>query len=101
MTIADEKPEVERTSREAKTSDSLKEKDVEDPMVGYLPRSDEEYNVTMKTWCVVLVCELSPDDISTILTPSLDSVTLLWYQLLDCTISQRVWRCRCNSIRRS
>ena len=53
----DEKPEVERASHEmSKTSGSLKEKDAENnAMAGYLPQSDEEYNVTIKTWCVVIV----------------------------------------------
>lgn len=58
MATADTKPEVERTSREVKTSGSLNEKDVENSPAGYLPRSDEEYNVTLKTWCVVIVSPL-------------------------------------------
>lgn len=56
MTAAEEKPEVDQQSAEvAKTSGSLKEKDAENPMAGYIPQADEEYNVTLKTWCVVLV----------------------------------------------
>lgn len=57
MAIADEKPEADRTSHEvvSKKSNSLKEKDAENAMTGYLPQSDEEYNVTLKTWCVVMV----------------------------------------------
>ena len=56
MTIGDEKAQIDRTSHEiSKTSNSLKEQDAENPMAGYLPRSDEEYNVTLKTWCVVTV----------------------------------------------
>ena len=55
--MGEEKPAVDRTSADAehvKTSDSLKEKDVETAHEAYIPRSDEEYNVTLKTWCVVL-----------------------------------------------
>lgn len=55
MATIDDKPEVERTSKEVKTSDSLKGNDAENPMTGYLPRSDDEYVVTFKTWCVVFV----------------------------------------------
>jgi uncharacterized lipoprotein len=56
MAISDEKAEAERTSREAsKTSNSLKGHDAENPTGAYLPQSDEEYNVTLKTWCVVVV----------------------------------------------
>jgi hypothetical protein len=51
MAISDEKAEAERTSREAsKTSN-----DIENPNISYLPQSDEEYDVTSKTWCVVVV----------------------------------------------
>ncbi|KAF1943765.1 MFS general substrate transporter [Clathrospora elynae] len=59
MATAEEKPEVEKASKEVKTCKTLKEKDVETPMTGYLPRSDEEYNVTLKTWCVVSILALS------------------------------------------
>lgn len=56
MAVTSEKQDVQRTSNEvSKTSNSLKEADAENPMAGYLPRSDEEYNVTLKTWCVVAV----------------------------------------------
>jgi hypothetical protein len=56
MAISDEKAEVDRTSHEAsKTSNIVKEKDVENPTASYIPQSDEEYNVTLKTWCVVAV----------------------------------------------
>jgi hypothetical protein len=55
MTAVEEKPEVEHTT-DAKTSSSLKEKDVETPAAtSYIPQSDEEYVVTLKTWCVVMV----------------------------------------------
>lgn len=55
MAPTDEKAEVERTSHEvSKTSQSLKDHDVErNP--SHIPQSDEEYNVTLKTWCVVVV----------------------------------------------
>lgn len=47
----DEKAEVDRASHEvSKTS-----QDVEHANRSYLPQSDEEYNVTLKTWCVVVV----------------------------------------------
>lgn len=56
MAALDEKPEADHQSAEVvKTSGSLKEKDAENPVAPYLPRSDEEYNVTLKTWCVVIV----------------------------------------------
>ena len=56
MAVTNEKDEVQRTSNElSKTSNSLKEKDAENQVAGYLPQSDGEYNVTLKTWCVVLV----------------------------------------------
>jgi len=55
MTATEEKPEVAHTA-DAKTSDSLKEKDVETPAAtSYIPQNDEEYVVTLKTWCVVMV----------------------------------------------
>ncbi|KAF2651423.1 MFS general substrate transporter [Lophiostoma macrostomum CBS 122681] len=60
--MVEEKSEADRTSAEAeavKTSGSLKEKDVESSAVAHVPRSDEEYNVTLKTWCVVLILSLS------------------------------------------
>ena len=60
MATAVDKPEAERTSREVKTSESLKEKDAENNMEGYLPHNDEEYNVTLKTWCVVCVGAADP-----------------------------------------
>lgn len=54
--MAEEKPSVEHVSDEVvKTSGSLKENDAEKAMASHIPRSDEEYNVTLKTWCVVLV----------------------------------------------
>jgi hypothetical protein len=58
MARGDEKAEATRTSNEIpKTSDSLKEKDAENPATAYLPQSDVEYNVTLKTWCVVVVSQ--------------------------------------------
>ncbi|KAH7370985.1 fungal trichothecene efflux pump [Pyrenochaeta sp. MPI-SDFR-AT-0127] len=109
MAIADEKPDVERTSREVKTSDSLKGKDAEDPMAGYLPRSDEEYNVTMKTWCVVLILSLSYG-ISFWIVPSLsacaavvatqlgDATKAAWYiSLYTMTVTIAFMVCGANS----
>lgn len=96
MAIADEKPEVDRTSHDvaSKKSSSLKEKDAENATTGYLPQSDEEYNVTMKTWCVVMVCRAKMD-FGARLTSLVDSLHVLRYQLLDCAFSQRVrWRGR-------
>jgi hypothetical protein len=59
MTATVEKPEVAHTT-DAKTSSSLKEKDVETPTAtSYIPQSDEEYVVTFKTWCVVMVRPLN------------------------------------------
>lgn len=58
MAVSDEKPDVDRTSNDAevvKPPNSLKEKDAENPVESYIPQSDEEYNVTLKTWCVVMV----------------------------------------------
>lgn len=65
MTADEEKPEIEHQSAKVtRTSGSLKEKDAENPVQSYLPRSDEGYNVTLKTWCVVIVrlCS-SPSDV--------------------------------------
>lgn len=61
--MTEEKPAVDQRSTDAgvtKSSESLKEKDAEKAMTNYLPQSDEEYNVTLKTWCVVLVSTLYP-----------------------------------------
>jgi hypothetical protein len=59
MTATEEKPAVAHTTN-AKTSASLKEKDVETPVAtSYIPQSDEEYVVTFKTWCVVMVRPLT------------------------------------------
>lgn len=56
MALGDEKAQVERTSHDvSKTSNSLKEKDLENTTPSHIPRSDEEYNVTLKTWLVVIV----------------------------------------------
>ncbi|KAH4064038.1 hypothetical protein HBI52_036910 [Parastagonospora nodorum] len=64
----DEKAEVDRASHElSKTS-----KDVENANGPYLPQSDEEYNVTLKTWCVVVILALSYG-ISFWIVPSLSS----------------------------
>jgi hypothetical protein len=58
MAIDDEKAEVERTSHETpKIPNRPQAKDTENKKAGYLPQSDEEYNVTLKTWCVVAVSE--------------------------------------------
>jgi hypothetical protein len=58
MARGDEKAEAIRTSHEIPgTSHSLKEENVENPATAYLPQSDEEYNVTLKTWCVVVVSQ--------------------------------------------
>lgn len=61
--MSDEKHDVDLRSVEpdiVKTSGSLKEKDAENAIDSYIPRSDEEYNVTMKTWCVVFVRHSRP-----------------------------------------
>ncbi|KAF2011386.1 MFS general substrate transporter [Aaosphaeria arxii CBS 175.79] len=58
----DEKQEVDQHSFEGdpvKNSGSLKEKDEEHNAQSYIPQSDEEYNVTVKTWCVVLILAMS------------------------------------------
>jgi hypothetical protein len=51
MALGDEKAEIERASHEVSKASN----DIENPTGSYLPRSDEEYNVTLKTWCVVVV----------------------------------------------
>jgi hypothetical protein len=58
MTMNDEKPSLEQRSAEAERETpehSLKQKDEENTTATHIPHSDEEYNVTLKTWCVVLV----------------------------------------------
>jgi hypothetical protein len=58
INMGDEKPDIEHQSADERPSGSVKGKgDVEAP--SYLPRDDTEYNVTFKTWCVVMV---STDD---------------------------------------
>ena len=55
--MMDEKHEVNTTSSRAdgvQDSASLKQKDSENTMA-YIPPSDEQYVVTLKTWCVVFV----------------------------------------------
>jgi hypothetical protein len=56
MAIDDEKAEVVRASQEiSKKSNSLKEKDCENPTAAHLTQPEEEYAVSLKTWCVVVV----------------------------------------------
>ncbi|KAJ4290204.1 hypothetical protein N0V90_010419 [Kalmusia sp. IMI 367209] len=55
MAIENEKSDVERQSAEfATTLGSLREEDGGAETGAYLPRGEEEYNVTFKTWCVVI-----------------------------------------------
>ncbi|KAF2736006.1 MFS general substrate transporter [Polyplosphaeria fusca] len=56
-----EKPEAQRILGDdvVKSSNSLKEKDVEHTAAAHIPRSDEAYNVTLKTWCVVIILAMS------------------------------------------
>ncbi|KAF1847133.1 MFS general substrate transporter [Cucurbitaria berberidis CBS 394.84] len=110
MATSNEKQEVQRTSNEiSKTSNSLREKDAEDPMAGYLPRSDEEYNVTLKTWCVVSILALSYG-ISFWIVPSLsacaavvaaqlgDPTKAAWYvSLYTMTVTIAFMVCGANS----
>lgn len=56
--MIDEKSGVEQRPSEVEPvaiGSSLKEKDEENTSGAYIPQSDAEYNVTLKTWCVVLV----------------------------------------------
>jgi hypothetical protein len=98
MAVMDEKPEVQRTSNEAsKTSQSLKEQDPE-RSASYVPQSDEEYNVTLKTWCVVIVslysvASLAPTEVVK------DPVFELRNIILDRPVLECVW-CRCCNIAR-
>jgi MFS family permease len=56
MAIDDEKAEVVRASHKiSKKSNSLKEKDCENPTAAHLTQPEEEYAVSLKTWCVVVV----------------------------------------------
>ncbi|CAO2655346.1 Nn.00g104100.m01.CDS01 [Neocucurbitaria sp. VM-36] len=108
MAVTNEKDE--RTSNElSKTSNSLKEKDAENQAAGYLPQSDEEYNVTLKTWCVVLILSLSYG-ISFWIVPSLsacaavvatqlgDPTKAAWYvSLYTITVTIAFMVCGANS----
>ena len=100
--LHDEKPAVDQRSVEdvdhVKRSSSLKEKDAENPTASYIPQSDEEYNVTMKTWCVVMVNSILV--VTAILSHAyqwLDSLTLLWHQFLDCSCHQCLSDGYCDS----
>jgi hypothetical protein len=56
--MIEEKSTLEQRSFEAEqepVANSLKQKDEENTPGTRLPQSDDEYNVTLKTWCVVLV----------------------------------------------
>lgn len=91
----DEKPEFDRTSKEVKTSDSIKGKDTEHQIPGYFPRSDAEYNVTFKTWCVVFVSGRLLWTVEWLITP-VDLGHVLWYQLLDRSLAECMpCCCRC------
>ncbi|OAL05350.1 MFS general substrate transporter [Phaeosphaeriaceae sp. SRC1lsM3a] len=109
MAPTDEKAEVERTSHEvSKTSQSLKDHDVErNP--SHIPQSDEEYNVTLKTWCVVVILSLSYG-ISFWIVPSLsacgavvatslgDPTRAAWYvSLYTITVTIAFMVCGANS----
>jgi len=92
MAIGDEKAEVDRTSN------SVKEQDADNAMAGYLPRSDEEYNVTLKTWLVVTVSSSRfAHHIVQALTMSLDPVSIVRHQFLDRTVAQCMWCSRRDS----
>ena len=53
--ILGEKRDIEHNlAEEVKCSDSLQEK--ENATQSYIPQNDEEYNVSLKTSCVVMVC---------------------------------------------
>ena len=53
--IFGEKRDIEHNlAKEVKCSDSLQEK--ENATQSYIPQNDEEYNVSLKTSCVVMVC---------------------------------------------
>jgi hypothetical protein len=55
MTAFEEKPDVERQSNSAET-----EKIPSDLTAEQRPQSDAQYNVTLKTWCVVTVSLFGP-----------------------------------------
>jgi len=99
--MSEEKADIDRGSPEAvKTSDSLKEKDVENTADTYTPRSDEEYNVTLKTWCVVLVSVVPSTSCTDLwLTSLADFVFVLRYQLLDRASNQLLPGRHCCSAR--
>lgn len=70
--ILGEKRDIEHDSaEEVKCSDSLQEK--ENATQSYIPQNDEKYNVTLKTWCVVMILALSYG-ISFWIVPSLSSI---------------------------
>ena len=53
--ILGEKRDIEHNlAEEVKCSDSLQEK--ENATQSYIPQNDEGYDVSLKTWCVVMVC---------------------------------------------
>lgn len=99
MAAMDEKAEAQRTSNEvSKTSQSLKEQDPE-RSASHIPQSDEEYNVTPKTWCVVIVSLYSV----ALLAPTKvvqDPVVELWNIILDRPILECLRCRRCNIARR-
>ncbi|KAF2646137.1 MFS general substrate transporter [Massarina eburnea CBS 473.64] len=64
MTRTNEKPVAEHHSsikyNEAVNPSNIpKEQDVETPTNTYTPQTDEEYTVTLKTWCIVIILALS------------------------------------------
>jgi hypothetical protein len=101
MAISDEKAGAVRTSHDvSKTSNSLKEKDAENATASYLPQSNEEYVVTFKTWCVVVVSPMFNFANRPALTTSQDPSSFIRYQFLDRSIAQRMRCCGGDSTRR-
>lgn len=70
--MSGEKQNIEQNlAEEFKRSNSLREK--ENATQSYIPQDDEEYNVTLKTWYVVMILALSYG-ISFWIVPSLSSI---------------------------
>lgn len=91
----------QRPSVKQKQSTKIAPKDIEKSshdenairQASYMPQSDEEYNVTFKTWIVVWVSigslSLAPSYLYSCFN-STDSRLVLWYLILDRPDSQRM-----------
>lgn len=88
-------PTVAKTSSDIEKTGHAENGDT--AAAAYVPNSDEEYNVTFKTWIVVGVGRSSQPRPK---TDDRDPRPVLWYLLLDRPRPQRRTGWRCHAVRR-